>query len=141
MLKGYHFVAGRAIGLVAPNVNITGQWETRLARLPLVPGMLWCTPSMGVNLWGESPLWEVSIGNHEPKATAEGQPSVGRKLEARPARPRTETAYKAQLWGESAQHDEALLTRGRVNAGFARGRFTHLIWGDLSGIGWGRTLA
>ncbi|MCX7590584.1 MAG: hypothetical protein N2255_03040 [Kiritimatiellae bacterium] len=48
---------------------------------------------------------------------------------------------KAQLRGESAQHDEALLTRGRVNAGFARGQLTHLIWGDLPGIGWGRTLA
>jgi hypothetical protein len=30
---------------------------------------------------------------------------------------------------------------GNVNAAVARGKFTHLIWGDLPGIGWGRTLA
>jgi hypothetical protein len=33
---------------------------------------------------------------------------------------------------------EVRLIQGRANAGFARGQFTHLIWGDLSGIGWGR---
>ena len=33
-----------------------------------------CAPSMGANLWGESPLWEYRLGlivskdNHEPKA-------------------------------------------------------------------------
>jgi len=30
---------------------------------------------------------------------------------------------------------------GNVNAAVVQGKFTHLIWGDLSGIGWGRTLA
>jgi len=30
---------------------------------------------------------------------------------------------------------------GNVNAAVMQGKFTHLIWGDLSGIGWGRTLA
>ena len=30
---------------------------------------------------------------------------------------------------------------GNVNAAVAQGKFTHLIWGDLPGIGWGRTLA
>ena len=30
---------------------------------------------------------------------------------------------------------------GNVNAAAVQGKFTHLIWGDLSGIGWGRTLA
>jgi len=66
---------------------------------------------------------------------------VGRKLEARPASRRTEIAYKARPKGESAQHDEAYWHEGNVNAAVARGKFTHLIWGDLPGIGWGRTLA
>ena len=30
---------------------------------------------------------------------------------------------------------------GNVNAAVVQGKFTHLIWGDLLGIGWGRTLA
>jgi len=30
---------------------------------------------------------------------------------------------------------------GNINAAVAQGKFTHLIWGDLPGIGWGRTLA
>ena len=29
----------------------------------------------------------------------------------------------------------------RASALGMQGKFTHLIWGDLSGIGWGRTLA
>jgi len=82
---------------------------------------------------------------------------VGRKPEARPASRRTETAYKARPKGESAQHDEAHWHEGNVNAAaqhdeahwhegnvnaaVVQGKFTHLIWGDLSGIGWGRTLA
>ena len=82
-----------------------------------------CTPSMSVNLWGESPLWEVSIWNHEPKARAGGRPTVRRKLEARPARPRTGTAYKAQPEDEQAQHERSPTDLGqgkcRVCAGTA----------------------
>ena len=41
------------------------------------------------------------------KATAEGQPTVERKPEFKAVSLRTETAYKAEPQGESAQHDEA----------------------------------
>ncbi len=66
------------------------------------------TPGMGVSLWGASPLCEfgslrrtgyhmvqLRSSKHEAKATAEGRPTVGRKLEPGPARLRTETSYKA----------------------------------------------
>ena len=40
---------------VAPNVEVTG-----VARLYRAASALtaWCTPDMGMSLWGESPLWE-----------------------------------------------------------------------------------
>ena len=46
-----------------------------------------CAPSMGANLWGESPLWEYRLGlivskdNHEPKARAIPRGIVWRKPE------------------------------------------------------------
>ena len=48
-----------------------------------------CAPSMGANLWGESPLWEYRLGlivskdNHEPKARARPRGNVWRKLECK----------------------------------------------------------
>ena len=92
-------------------------------------------PGMGVNSWGGSPLREISIGNREPKARAIPRGVVRRKPEARPASRRTETAYKAQPRGKSAQQDEAHLIEGNVNAAVVQGKLTHLIRGDLPGIG------
>ena len=51
---------------------------------------------------------------------------MGRKLEARPASRRTETAYKARPEGEPAQHGEAHWHQGNVNAAVAQGKFTRL---------------
>jgi hypothetical protein len=95
----------------------------------------WCTPGMGASLWGASPLREVRI--LEPVAKDKGAPvRVGpEEVWSKPASPRTGTPYEAQPWGESAPHDEALLTGGRVNGGVVRGKRAHLIRGDLSGVG------
>jgi hypothetical protein len=62
-----------------------------------------CTPGMGVNLWGESPLYEnqevfIMDGyyqKYEPKARASPRGGVRRKPDGKRARRRTETAYKA----------------------------------------------
>jgi len=71
-----------------------------------------CTPGTGVNLWGvrlsgfaevkKSPVREPKgvhgygyYQKYEPKASAEGRPTVRRKPECKRARRRTETAYKA----------------------------------------------
>ena len=48
-----------------------------------------CAPSMGANLWGESPLWEYRLGlivskaNHEPTARARPRGLVWRKPECK----------------------------------------------------------
>ena len=77
---------------------------------------------MGVNLWGESPLYvnPVNMLNILTKVLAEEQVlrsryRGGRNREGRPKEAsgkamsrRTETAYKAQSPGKLAQHDKAL---------------------------------
>ena len=48
-----------------------------------------CAPSMGANLWGESPLWEYRLGlivskdKQEPKARAMSRGMVWRKPECK----------------------------------------------------------
>jgi hypothetical protein len=82
----------------------------------------WCTPGMGVILWGESPLYvnrvSVKLQKHKykPKARAFPRGSVRRKLERKTMSRRTETTYKAQSPGKSAQHDKAPGSGDRVNA-------------------------
>ncbi len=67
----------------------------------------WCTPGMGASLWDGSPLREVRLS--EPLAKDKGAPArvCPEEVWSKPASPRTGTPYKAQPWGESAQHDEA----------------------------------
>ena len=77
---------------------------------------------MGVNLWGESPLYvnPVNMLNILIKILAEGKGGTVRdRLEEASGKVmsrRTETAYKAQSPGKSAQHDEAPDSGDRVNA-------------------------
>jgi hypothetical protein len=81
-----------------------------------------CTPGMGVNLWGVSPLYvnPVNVLNILTKVLAEGK---GGTVRDRPKEAlgkamsrRTETAYKAQSPGKLAQHNEARDSGDRVNA-------------------------
>ena len=77
---------------------------------------------MGVNLWGESPLYvnPVKVLNILTKVLAEDKGgtarAVRRKSECKAMSRRTETAYKAQSPGKSAQHDKAPGSGDRVNA-------------------------
>jgi len=76
---------------------------------------------MGVNLWGESPLYMNPVNKlliwHkcQPKTKAEPSGTVRRKTERKAMRQAcpglsrgTGTAYKAESPGKSAQHDKAL---------------------------------
>ncbi len=82
----------------------------------------WCTPGTGVNLWGVSPLCVNPVNVFKPLAQilAEGKGGTVRdRLEEASGKAmsrRTETAYKAQSPGKSAQHDEAPDSGVRVNA-------------------------
>ena len=93
--------------------------------------MVMCTPGMGVNLWGESPLYmnPVNVFNTLTKVLADGKGVSVRKglkgwseaqgepkargtkgsgnPECKTMSRRTETAYKVQFPGELAQHNEA----------------------------------
>ena len=61
------------------------------------------------------------------KQGAEGRPTRRKKLECKPVSRRTETAYKAEPQGESAQHDEALPDLwGMVNAVVVQGKIMFL---------------
>ncbi len=67
----------------------------------------WCTPSMGANSWGSSPLQEVSV--HELLAkdkVAAARPRL-KEVWSKPASPRTGTPYKAQPEDEQAQHERS----------------------------------
>ena len=94
----------------------------------------WCTPSMGANLWGESPLWEyqlelilttrITTSRRQGQAReglSEGSPS------ARGARRRTETAYKAEGC-EASWHMTAKPTgtQPTVNAALVHRQFASL---------------
>ena len=103
--------------------------------------MRWCTPGMGVNLWGESPLYENQgcplIYGMLPEVRAEGK-GVSVRMGPKEAgwhHPHTGTRRtdeqkshdKAQSPGELARHNEALEVQGdRVNAAVVHGRFTFL---------------
>jgi hypothetical protein len=87
---------------------------------------------MGVNLWGESPLYvnPVNVLNILTKVLAE---SKGGTVRDRPEEAsgkamsrRTGTAYKAQSPGKSAPHDETLGSGDRVNAAVVQRKFTLL---------------
>ncbi len=77
---------------------------------------------MGVNLWGESPLYvkPVNVLNILTKILAEGKGGTVRdRLEEASGKAmsrRTETAYKAKFPGELAQHNEAQGSGDMVNA-------------------------
>lgn len=81
-----------------------------------------CTPGTGVNLWGASPLCvnPVNVFKSLAQTLAEGKGGTVRdRLEEASGKAmsrRTETAYKAQSPGKSAQHDEAPDSGDRVNA-------------------------
>ncbi len=81
-----------------------------------------CTPGMGVNLWGESPLYvnPVNVFNALSQILAEGKGGTVRdRLEEASGKAmsrRTEMAYKAQSPGKLAQHNEARDSGDRVNA-------------------------
>jgi len=77
---------------------------TRRQRVP--SGGL-CTPCMGANSWGSSPLQEVSV--HELLAkdkVAAARPRL-KEVRSKPASPRTGTPYKAQPEDEQAQHERS----------------------------------
>jgi len=100
---------------------------------------------MGVNLWGESPLYmnpvNVNVFSTLTKVLADGKGVSVRKglkgwseaqgepqaratkgsgnPECKAMSRRTETAYKAQSPGKSAPHDKALDSGDRVNAAVA----------------------
>ena len=98
------------------------------------------TPGMGVSLWGASPLCEfgslrrpvyqmvhLRSRKHEAKATAEGRPTVGRKLEPRPARLRTETSYKAGATRRVSQSSRSRSQSvAQVNDELVQGQLTFL---------------
>jgi hypothetical protein len=77
---------------------------------------------MGVNLWGESPLYvnPVNVLNILTKILAEGKGGTARdrpeEASGKAMSRRTETAYKAQSPGKSAPHGETLDSGDRVNA-------------------------
>jgi hypothetical protein len=81
-----------------------------------------CTPGMGVNLWGASPLYvnPVNMLNILTKVLAEGKGGTVRdrlkEASGKAMSRRTEIAYKAQSPGKLAQHNEALDSGDRVNA-------------------------
>jgi len=109
------------------------------------------TPGMGVNLWGESPLYvnpasvlctfaqvlaEGEGGTARDRlardASARAAPALARRVrcarkqECKAMSRRTETAYKAQSPGELARHSEAPDSGDRVNAAVAPRKFTFL---------------
>jgi hypothetical protein len=101
-----------------------------------------CTPAMGVNLWGERPLYVNPVNDDVfstlTKVLADGKGVSVRKglkgcseaqgepraratkgsgnPECKAMSRRTEKAYKAQSPGELAQHNEAPDSGDRVNA-------------------------
>ena len=96
--------------------------------------MLVCTPGMGVNLWGESPLYEnleVFIAMDTNKSTSRRQ---GRLREegsegSRSANVRDdEQEPHIRLSPRASRHNtsEAHRFGGRVNAAFVHGKFTFL---------------
>ena len=91
-----------------------------------------CTPGMGVNLWGASPLYvsPVNMLNILTKVLAEGKGGTVRdrpkEASGKAMSRRTETAYKAQSPGKSAPHDKALDSGDRVNAAAVQRKFTFL---------------
>ena len=99
--------------------------RSRLERPPSQAKSSWkalCTPGTGVNLWGESPLYvnPVNMLNMLIKILAEGKGGTVRdrlkEASDKAVSQRTETAYKAQSPGKSAQHDKAQDSGDRVNA-------------------------
>jgi hypothetical protein len=87
---------------------------------------------MGVNLWGESPLYvnPVNVLNILTKVLAEGKGGTVRdrpeEASGKAMSRRTGTAYKAQSPGKSAPHDETLGSGDRVNAAVVQRKFTSL---------------
>ena len=80
---------------------------------------------MGVNLWGESPLYvnPVNVFNMLIKILADGKggtvrdrPEEARVQSYEPTDPATGGTYKAQSPGKLAPHNEALDSGDRVNA-------------------------
>ena len=94
---------------------------------------LMCTPGMGVNLWGESPLYvnpasvllDICTSTSRRQGRNREGPSGGSRSAKRMSR-RTETAYKAESPGKSARHDKAPGSGDTVNAAVASRKFTFL---------------
>ena len=80
---------------------------------------------MGVNLWGESPLYvnPVNVLNILTKILAEGRGGTVRdrpeEASGKAMSPDFIGTYKAQSPGKSAPHDKALDSGDRVNAAVA----------------------
>jgi len=72
----------------------------------------WCTPGMGVNLWGASPLYEnpITVVRRGKTVLAEGKGvSARRGLEeagAQSYEPTNRNSIQGHHPGKSAQHDE-----------------------------------
>ena len=88
-----------------------------------VRSICWCTPGMGVNLWGESPLYvnpasvllDICTSTSRRQGRNREGPSGGSRSAKRMSR-RTEIAYKAESLGKSARHDKAPGSGDMVNA-------------------------
>jgi len=99
--------------------------STKNRAFPAVCSRRMCTPGMGVNLWGESPLYmnpvNVNVFSTLTKVLAEGKGVSVRKglkeARAESYEPTNRNSIqKAQSPGKSAPHDEAQGSGDRVNA-------------------------
>ena len=95
-------------------------------------------PSMGANLWGESPLWEYRLGlivskdNHEPKARARPRGIVRRKPECK----RCETTNRNRIQGRGMRGELAHDSKAHRYAAYGKcgacaPTVRVLTWGDL----------
>jgi len=111
------------VGAFTPQVLCHARHTRRNQRwLEAIRWIVLCTPGMGVNLWGESPLYmnpvngdTVSISTSRRQGRRREAVSEGSRSAKATSR-RIEMAYKAQSPGKLAQHNEAQGSGDRVNA-------------------------
>ena len=112
------------------NASFRGRAPRDYRKKPLasrpVPWKHSCTPGMGVNSWGASPLYvnpasvllDICTSTSRRQGRNREGPSGGSRSAKRMSR-RTETAYKAESPGKSARHDKAPGSGDTVNAAVA----------------------
>ena len=138
----------KGVNLITPNDCMTtppvSQTAKVIWRSQTLPPHLG-TPSMGVSLWGVSPLyetgslkedhyakWIIRSTKYEAKATADFR---GEEAGASPARLRTETPYKADVArrvGQASRSRSRKVTQ--VNGELVQETVHALIWGGLSDV-------